>query len=100
MIAHSITAPHRFDVSVSKSPGPGATATVFEAAPVGAKNAINIVNSWKIVARPASHDRGVLVVGAGRYHGVHALASTVAPDRGPRPKVDAVGNAGGDENGQ
>ena len=58
---------------------------------------MNIVKSWKIVARPASHDRGVLVVGAGRYHGVHALASTVAPDRGPRPKVDAVGNAGGDE---
>ena len=46
-----------FDVSVSKSPGPGAAGIAFEAAPVGAKNAVNIVNSWKIVARPRTVSR-------------------------------------------
>jgi hypothetical protein len=53
--------PHHsvFDVSVSKSPGPGAAGIAFEAAPVGEKNAMNIVNSWKIVPRPRRCDQRI-----------------------------------------
>jgi hypothetical protein len=45
----------------------------------------------------AAHDRGVFVVCAGSDRGVHALASPVAPDRGPRREEHAERNTGGDE---